>query len=107
MTGKKIITPFLPRDSVYAVLDCQDIIMHVDNVYKNSTGASNCPFESQCEREDCDQGFPIVVKANVDCVIIDEHEVRFSLYDVKGDYSSHDVGRKIFLTEEEARESLR
>lgn len=53
-SGKMIELPCDLEKHIFVICACKDIEKIYDNDYCNGTGAIECPFENQCNREDCE-----------------------------------------------------
>lgn len=106
--SKFIELPCKIGDTVYVLGNCENIIMNHDNDYFLGTGAIECPFENDCDFEECyDTNFRIfktriieIYCNSYDCWLL-EFENLSNLY-----YDLTQFGETIFHTKEEAEAAL-
>lgn len=108
--GLLLRLPCKVGDTVYAITGCENISMICDNHYFTGTGAVECPFESQCEIEDCENEHIVVVETRVIGFSVDEdgrREPGASLRFLMRDYPLSDFGKAVFFTREEAERAIK
>lgn len=52
--GRLVVLPCKVGDTVYVIADCVDIMKFCDDDYYTGTGDIQCPFEKDCNFEECD-----------------------------------------------------
>lgn len=86
-------------DTVYLKAYC-------DCVYvKSEYGAITCPFEDECECEECKDTNERLFKTTVETIFNKGYGWYFTAKHMCVDIPMRDIGRYAFLTEEEAKES--
>jgi hypothetical protein len=90
-------------DTVYVIAKCEDVVIHYDD-----DGDSECPFESDCTFEDCDnvngeRVFTTLLRG----VWFEDGTADIFIEDLTTYYSLLDFGKKIFFTRAEAEARLK
>lgn len=104
--GRLVELPCKVDSVVYALIKCESIVMWHDNGI-NGTGATECPFENQCECEECDDNNLMIVKTMVDLITIEDKYVRIYLLNINGGFHAADFGKTVFLSYEKAKAALK
>lgn len=101
--------PFKVGDIVYAIVKCSEIIMWYDNDYFNGTGAVECPYENQCNFEDCDDAYRQVFETNISCLHLEDKSLKnmeFSLENIMFPRNISSFGKTVFISRNEAEKAL-
>ena len=106
--SKFIELPCKIGDTVYVLGNCENIIMNHDNDYFLGTGAIECPFENDCDFEECyDTNFRIF-KTRIIEIYCNANNCWFiELENLSNLYCEiTQFGKTIFHTNEEAEAAL-
>ena len=94
-------------ESLYAIVNCADIIKSCDDDYFTGTGAISCPFEKDCPFEECDDGNRGVFEtACKGFWVDDEGRLTVFLDYINANIGPLDFGKTVFLTREAAENAL-
>lgn len=107
--NRLVMLPFDMENPIYVICKCENISMYHDNDYLTGTGAIECPFENQCQFEDCKDEQSQIIETIIECVFINEDGLQFGLNNINyghPTYSIQDIGKTVFLTKEEAEAIL-
>lgn len=105
--GLLIKLPCKVGDTVYIIDNCGQVLMHHDNDYINGTGAVECPYESDCEFEECNDNHKRVFKSIVEQYFLEEDGNIVPFFsNFLACKSMFDFGKTVFLTKEEAEKAL-
>lgn len=99
--GNLNIFPFKVGDTVYARASCEFVATRMDR----DTGATECPFEDDCEFEDCDNSRIKLFKTTVESIFNNGYGWKFTLKGLYAQVPFSDIDRAVFLTKEEAEKS--
>ena len=105
--GRLVDLPCKVGESLYAIVNCADIIKSCDDDYFTGTGAISCPFEKDCPFEECDDGnrgvFETICKG---FWVDDEGRLTVFLDYINANIGPLDFGKTVFLTREAAEKAL-
>lgn len=105
--GRLVVLPCKVGKSVYAIVNCADIIKSCDDDYFTGTGAISCSFEKDCPFEECDDGNRGVFEtACKGFWVDDEGRLNVFLDYINANIGPLDFGKTVFLTREEAEKAL-
>ena len=106
--GRLLVLPCKVGDTVYAIADCADILKDCDDDYYTGTGAITCPFEKDCEFEECDDANRRIFETYVRSIYKDKDEPVNIFLDkiVDRQFYPSDFGKTVFLTREAAEAAL-
>lgn len=105
---KAVELPCKVGDTIYAIAECENILMHYDNDWETGTGAKECPFENSCDFEHCaDTNRRIFETEIANFYICEDNEISIGLVSLASDYTLSDFGKTIFLTRAEAEARLK
>lgn len=107
--GLLIKLPCRVGDTVYVIAKCENILMHRDDDYFTGTGEIECPFENQCEIEDCDDEHKRIFETVITGVWYgreSEMKIEMFLEDLEITAIESDFGKTVFLTKEAAEKAL-
>ena len=105
--GRLVILPCKVGESLYAIVNCADIIKSCDDDYFTGTGAISCPFEKDCPFEECDDGNRGVFEtACKGFWVDDEGRLNVFLDYINANIGPLDFGKTVFLTREAAENAL-
>lgn len=106
--GRLVVLPCKVGDTVYAIADCADILKDCDDDYYTGTGAITCPFEKDCDFEECDDANRRIFETYVRSIYKDKDEPVNIFLDkiVDRQFYPSDFGKTVFLTREEAEAEL-
>lgn len=105
-----IAPPCSVGETVYVITTCEDIMMHHDNDYLTGTGAIECPFEDDCDKEECNDEYLRVVMTECTGIYQDEASLSVYLKDLSRTFYPFDFGNTVFAgndAEKIANEALR
>ena len=105
-----IAPPCAVGETVYAITACADILMHHDNDYLTGTGAIECPFEIDCDKEECNDEQLQVVKTECSGIYQDEEAITVFLKNINRNFYLFDFDKFVFVGENaeiHANETLR
>ncbi len=105
---KAIIPPCKVGDVVYVISECANVFMSHDNDYYTGTGAIECPFENECEFDECSDDNVRIFKTMVTGFMYEDYENPLSFHTFLEDIRVGDDcwGKTVFLTKEEAEQAL-
>ena len=102
-----IAPPCKVGDTVYVITNCENILMYHDNDYFTGTGAIECPFESSCDFEECNDSNLRIFETMVKVIHCEEGlGWTFWCEHLNKDFAFSEIGTTVFLTEEEAKRAL-
>ncbi len=101
-----ISLPCKVGSTVYVIAKCEEIMMHQDNDYLNGTGEVTCPFESNCDYEECNNQNVQIFETVVSSFMVEKDYIAFWTEHLAPEYRMDDFGRTVFLTREEAEKAL-
>ena len=105
--GRLVVLPCEVGESLYAIVNCADIIKSCDDDYFTGTGAISCPFEKDCPFEECDDGNRGVFEtACKGFWVDDEGRLNVFLDYINANIGPLDFGKTVFLSREEAEKAL-
>ena len=105
--GRLVILPCKVGESLYAIVNCADIIKSCDDDYFTGTGAISCSFEKDCPFEECDDGNRGVFEtACKGFWVDDEGRLNVFLDYINANIGPLDFGKTVFLTREAAENAL-
>jgi hypothetical protein len=107
--GRLLVLPCKVGDTVCAIADCADILKDCDDDYYTGTGAITCPFEKDCDFEECDDANRRVFETYVRSIYKDKGEPINIFLDkiVDRQFYPSDFGKTVFLTRAEAEAALK
>lgn len=94
-----IVPPCSVGETVYVIVACGDIMMHHDNDYLTGTGAIECPFENDCDKDECNDEYLRVVKTVCTGIYQDEASLSVYLKDISRTFYPFDFGNSVFVGE--------
>lgn len=101
-SGKAMMLPCAVGDTVYVRLLCECINTHMDS----DTGFIECPFEQDCEFDECANNNERIVGTTVESIFNNGNGWCCSLKNLCLDVMISDFGRTVFLTKEELEASI-
>ena len=105
--GRLVVLPIKVGESVYAIVNCADIIKSCDDDYFTGTGAISCPFEKDCPFEECDDGNRGVFETACKGFWVDDGgRLNVFLDYINANIGPLDFGKTVFLTREAAEKAL-
>ena len=105
--GRLVVLPCKVGDTVYAIVNCADIIKSCDDDYFTGTGAISCSFEKDCPFEECDDGNRGVFEtACKGFWVDDEGRLNVFLDYINANIGPLDFGKTVFLSREAAENAL-
>jgi hypothetical protein len=107
--GRLIRLPVKVGDTVYVIADCVDVLKTYDDDYFSGTGAIECPFDKDCRFEECDDSNRRVFETSCHGIWIIGEDGKLSIFVdyLNVDIGSHNIGKTVFLTREEAEKALK
>ena len=95
--------------TVFVIESCSNVAMSIDNDYFNGTGAVECPFENDCERDDCCDDCIRIFETTVTEFSYRENDNKLYIYlkNMMPEYVQSDIGKTVFLSREEAEKALK
>ena len=108
--GRCVVLPCKVGDTVYIISACENVRVLRDDDYLTGTGATSCPFESDCEFEDCDDANVRIFETTATDFWYGENnaqhpEVFFA--NISADGYCCNFGKTVFLTRAEAVAALK
>lgn len=100
--GLLIELPCKVGDTVYVYNYCD----YVCTSREWETGIEECPFENECEFEECKEGNERLFKTSIDSIWNNGQGWQFSVRGLHLEISINAIGKNVFLTEAEAEEAL-
>jgi len=95
-------------DTVYVITNCENVVMDYDDDYENGTGATECPFEYNCNFEECDDGNLRIFETTCSGFWQEDCGVWKMFVDrINSDIGISDFGKTVFLTKESAEAALK
>jgi hypothetical protein len=105
--GKLVRLPVAIGETVFVVSRCEYIQKRCDNDYFTGTGAIECPYDSQCESDECRDDNRRAFETNVRAAYVDEDGgVECFVDDLSIGVKLSDVGKMVFYTKAEAEAAL-
>ena len=89
-------------DTVYLRIACECI----NTIFDRKTGASDCPFESDCKFEECNNGNERFVETTIDSIFNNGNGWYCSLKHLCIEISISDFGKTVFLARQEAEKAI-
>lgn len=105
--GKIVELPCKVGDTVYVIAKCEEIMMHQDNDYLTGTGAVECPFENDCDFEDCDDENIQILETECGGFALDAGQWFVWFANITRDILVSDFGKTVFLSREAAENALK
>lgn len=105
--SKFIELPCKVGDTVFVIGKCESVSMYQDNDYFNGTGSIECPFESDCDFEDCNDDYVRIFETRVDNFLFEEGSIKIYFENLWHSYEVSEFGKSIFLVREEAEKALK
>ena len=106
--GRLVVLPCKVGDTVYVIASCAEVSMFSDNDYFSGTGATECPFESTCDIEECDDDHIGIFKTHCTGFMLDYDEKMHTFVDHLIFDDEHPCwGKNVFLSLPKAKEALR
>ena len=105
--SKFIELPCKVGDTVFVIGKCESVSMYHDNDYFNGTGSIECPFESDCDFEDCNDDYVRIFETRVDNFLFEEGSIKIYFENLWHSYEVSEFGKSIFLVREEAEQALK
>lgn len=99
--SKFVELPCKVGNTVYVVAHCVEIMPDF-----NGTGAAECPFESTCDCEDCDDNNIRIFESKVKGIYIDENNVCVDIENFFDIVGNQQFGKTVFLTKEQTDKAL-
>lgn len=106
--GTLIETHCKVGDTVYVITTCEHIAMSYDNDFLTGTGAIECPFDDDCDYDDCEENTTRIFKTKISGIYCHGEYwcLEFkNLFDMEY-YDTTQIGKTIFFTEKEAQKAL-
>lgn len=100
--GLLIELPCKVGDTVYVYNYCDYVCTSRDW----ETGIEECPFENECEFEECKEGNERLFKTAIDSIWNNGQGWEFSVRGLHLEISINAIGKTVFLTRSEAEEAL-
>lgn len=103
--GRCLVLPCKVGDTVFVIDKCENVIMNRDDDYFTGTGAVECPFESSCGFEDCQDDHIRIFETTVTDFWVNEendYHLKIFLAHMGRGYVQSEFGKVVFLTREEA-----
>ena len=104
--GRVVVLPCKVGDTVYVIAHCADVVMNYDDNYETGTGAVECPYEGNCDFEECDDEHVQVLPCAVANYLINADGVLFGVEELGPEYRLYDFGKTVFLTRAAAEAAL-
>jgi len=101
--GYMVRFPCRVGDTLYIVTKCENIITRHDNDYINGTGAVECPFESTCNFEDCDDNNFRICEVECSSIGIDRQGIHIYVDNLALDLK---INYNTFLNRKDAEDEL-
>lgn len=95
--------PIKVGDKVYLKAYCECVCMSKGC----ETGIEECPFENDCEFEECNNGNERLFKSTVESIWNEGTGWLFSVRGLCVEISVNDIGKYVFLTEEAAEQNCK
>lgn len=105
--GRCVVLPCKVGDTVYVISKCENVHMCRDDDYFTGTGAIECPFEKDCEFEECDDGNTRVFETTIRGGWVEENHICVFCDTLNFEIVQSDIGKTVFLTREEAEKALK
>lgn len=105
--GRLMVLPCKVGDTVYVISKCENVHMCRDDDYFTGTGAIECPFEKDCEFEECDDGNTRVFETTIRGGWVEENHICVFCDTLNFEIVQSDIGKTVFLTREEAEKALK
>lgn len=106
--GRLVILPCKVGTTVYIVTCCGCVYMYQDRDYFTGTGEVICPYEDDCDFENCDGKNVRVFEDTFTGYSIDESGIHYCFDHVNGWLFEEDCfGKTVFLTRAEAEAALK
>ena len=96
------VFPCKVGDTVYLKACCECVLTSVDR----TTGAIECPFECDCEYDECSNGNERIFKTTVASIYNVGQGWYITVKDLDIDIPLRDIGKYVFLTREAAEQAL-
>ncbi|MBO5208049.1 MAG: hypothetical protein J6B68_01755 [Lachnospiraceae bacterium] len=100
---KRQLPPCRVGDTVYLRAFCAYVIAH----YDRETNTSECPFEDDCEFEECSNCNERLFKTTIDGIFNNGHGWYMSLAGLSMEIPVANIGKTVFLTQAEGEEALK
>lgn len=92
---------------VNVITNCCNIYTYNDNDYSTGTGATECPFEDNCNFEECDDTNERIFETTVSSIYNEGNGWYLAFKDLAVEFNITDIGKTVFLTPEEAEKALK
>lgn len=89
-------------DTVYLKVACECISTTMDR----ETGVVECPFECDCEFEECNNGNEQLIETTIESIFNDGHGWYCSLNHICIDVPISDFGKTVFLTKSKTEKAI-
>ncbi len=94
-----IAPPCAVGGTVYAITACADIMMNHDDDYLTGTGAIECPFGNDCDKDECKDEYLQVVRTECSGVYQDEATLTVYLKNISRSFYPFEFGKTVFVGE--------
>lgn len=104
--GRLIMLPCGVGDTVFVVGKCENVHMRMDNNYITGTGAIECPFESDCEFDECEDSNVRVFETVCTGFMMEFGALHTFTEHINAELSDECWGETVFLTRHEAEAAI-
>ena len=104
--GRLLVLPCKVGDTVFVIAHCADVMMNCDDDYETGTGARECPFENDCDFEECDDDNRRIFETTCTGFFIDGTRRDLFVDHINAEFYITDIGKTVFLTLAEAEAAL-
>lgn len=101
--GLLVHLPCKVGDTVYVWCNCDFVCMTRDG----DTGITECPFETDCDIEECDGKNVRLFRTSVDCIFNNGYGWQMTTRGIGIELDICDFGKTVFLTPEAAQQALK
>lgn len=99
------VLPCKVGTTVYVIAKCESVHVLRDDDYFTGTGAMECPFEDQCNFEDCDDANEQIIETTITGLWCGK-QVEMFLEHLEITVMEKDFGKSVFLSRAEAEKAL-